>query len=181
MLTTEQSSKYTNISAPALYTHNDSLTHSLSLSHTHTHKSHKGQRTVQHRHFKKSVIVNLLSIHSQLVKVLYIRPEYEGQSYTTSLSVRRSWIIVTECSVYIVYLTALSAAQTICHQTVRWIMECGRCRKKWIWLMELSRHLSGWIKNNHKVLSWEGQARTWIQTCDFQNTKRVWWPPNRNA
>jgi hypothetical protein len=39
MSVTEQSSKYTNITAPALYTHNDSrsLSLSLSLSHTHTH------------------------------------------------------------------------------------------------------------------------------------------------
>jgi hypothetical protein len=37
MFITDQSSKYTNITAPALYTYNDSHTLSLSLSHTHTH------------------------------------------------------------------------------------------------------------------------------------------------
>ena len=132
--------------------------------------------------FNRKVSFNLLSIHLQLVKILYIRLEYEGQSYITCFSVWRSWIILTECYVFIVvYLTTFTAAQTTCRQMVCWIMKCKRCRGKWFWPNELSRHLPGWTENHHKVLSWDIQALAWIQTWDFQNTKHEWWPPNCNA
>jgi len=69
--------------------------------------------------FKRRVPFKLLSIHLQHFKILYIRLEYEGQSYITCLYIRRSWIILTECNVFItVYLTTLTAAQIICHHIV---------------------------------------------------------------
>jgi hypothetical protein len=176
MFITDQSSKYTNITAPALYIHNDSLP-----PHTHT-KTQGAEYNYSTGTFNGTVSYNLLSIYLQLVKILYIRLEYEGQSYITCLSVWWSCIILTECYVFIVvYLTTFTAAQTTCHQMVCWIMKCRQCRKKWFCPKELSRHLPGWTENHHKVLSWYIQALTWIPTWDFQNTKHEWWPPNCNA
>jgi hypothetical protein len=101
MFITDQSSKYTNITAPALYTQNDSLTylshthtntykHICTYAHTHTHTHTKDTRDrVQYNTgmFNGTVPFNLLSIHLQLVKIMYFRPEYEDQSYITCLSV----------------------------------------------------------------------------------------------
>jgi hypothetical protein len=163
MFITDQSSKYTNFTALALYIHNDSLF--LSLTHTLIHtctyaytkkkKDTRGRVQYSTGMFNRTVSLNL-SIHLQLVKILYIRLRYEGLPYITCLSVWRSWIILTECYIFtVLYLTTLTAAQTTCHKMVCWIMKCRQGRKKWFWLEELSRHLPGWTKNNHKVLSWD--------------------------
>ena len=65
MFLTDQSSKYTNITAPALYTHNDSLTYSLTHTHTHTHthKDTRGREQYSKCTFKRTVSFNLLSIY----------------------------------------------------------------------------------------------------------------------
>lgn len=165
----------------------DSLSHTQRHKDTHTEGGGGNTHTrarVQYSTstFKRRVPFNLLSIYFQHVKILYIRLEYEGQSYITCLYIRRSFIILTQCNVFIaVYLTTLTAAQTICHQLVWWIMKYRWCRKKWFWPNKLSRHWPGWTENIHKVLSWNSQALAWIQTLGFQNTNHEWRPPNCNA